>query len=329
MLPLHHSPGFNRNPSSSVNTDKGKGKGKQRAYDADPAQQGSSGEASNQQDVGGQALVFSVRFTDGLTEDLLDICIGQRETIRDLKRRIRLLRPTIATRRLRLIHIGRVLTDGTLLVPWMLSLLARQKRQEEETQSRFIDDALDVVKQVRSAAATSLEGSSARSAAVAPEEIKPLWLHCSVGEEETEIDAAASTTADATITANTAQIQPLQGFDRLRDAGFSDEDIDRIRNDFREETEARGERSLGDDEEHARALEDQWMEGLTGHDEASASSSSVGSYSTLFKGLLIGFSFPFLPLFFFRTQIFSKKMQQAVLLGCAFNFAFGILRMLG
>lgn len=45
---------------------------------------------------------FSIRFTDG-TPDLRDLWIGSSETVREVQRRIRSLRPSLASRRLRLV----------------------------------------------------------------------------------------------------------------------------------------------------------------------------------------------------------------------------------
>lgn len=149
-----------------------------------------------------QGLVFNVRFTDGSTDDLLSLWVGEREAVRDVKRRIRLLRPgTLASRRLRLIYLGRILTDGVLLVPWTAALLERQK-QYEAGQSRLLDDAIEglegVVRSVRTAGETSVseEDAKGKGKAIAKGETmveqKAIWLNCSVGEVE-EPDAPVPT----------------------------------------------------------------------------------------------------------------------------------------
>ena len=59
--------------------------------------------------------------------------------------------------------------------------------------------------------------------------------------------------------------RPLTGFDRLQEAGFSTEDIENMRNQFRRtlsDSHLEHGPVAGDNDEHARALEDQWMEGL-------------------------------------------------------------------
>lgn len=96
----------------------------------------------------------------------------------------------------------------------------------------------------------------------------------------------------------TTQITPLQGFDRLRDAGFSDEDIATMREEFRAAGAASAPVDGGasspyksgsssvlmflflyiDEDEHARALEDQWMEGLTAQNDGAADHCSSGCF---------------------------------------------------
>lgn len=73
-----------------------------------------------------------------------------------------------------------------------------------------------------------------------------------------------------------------------------------------------------DETDHARALEDQWMEGLTSGDTGGGggNGNEMGEmevYTTLLKGVTMGFFFPFAPLFFYRTQIFSKRLVDLVL----------------
>jgi hypothetical protein len=55
-----------------------KAKGKQRAVDGDDGV-----------DDGPGGMEFSVRFTDGHTEDLLDMFVNDSDTVREVKRRVR------------------------------------------------------------------------------------------------------------------------------------------------------------------------------------------------------------------------------------------------
>lgn len=71
-------------------------------------------------------------------------------------------RPTLQHRRLRLIHAGRLLTDGTYLYIWLASLEERQKR------------------------AKAIEGADDSVETTANPTTGAAWLHCSIGAEETE-----------------------------------------------------------------------------------------------------------------------------------------------
>lgn len=69
-IPVHDDPPLYPPPTVSASA---KGKGKGRAL-PDEEEQG---------------LSFGIRFTDGQTPDLVDLWVGHRETVRDLKRRVR------------------------------------------------------------------------------------------------------------------------------------------------------------------------------------------------------------------------------------------------
>lgn len=121
----------------------------------------------------------------------------------------------------------------------------------------------------------------------------------------------------------TAQLKPLRGFDRLAAAGFSEADIANIRLQFH--THSAGDyldQEFDDQEdcrslffcvypaysfprvdavdEHARALEEQWIDSLDGGANASLSSSQP-AVSSIHNGIVLGYFFPLLPLFFFRA----------------------------
>lgn len=130
-----------------------------------------------------------------------------------------------------------------------------------------------------------------------------------------------------------AQLKPLRGFDRLAAAGFSESDIANFRRQFHSRTstdylstteEFENEEAcvytsfsqtlhtlspshahrVTTDEEHARALEEQWIDSMDNPTTASMSqsSSSASSSSAMLQGILVGFFFPLMPLFFFRES---------------------------
>lgn len=58
---------------------------------------------------------------------------------------IRILRPNLETNRLRLIYLGRVLTDGVRLVPYMVALLRKQQEQENRDNRSNLGDLIEGV----------------------------------------------------------------------------------------------------------------------------------------------------------------------------------------
>ena len=84
-----------------------------------------------------------------------------------LSSQIREVRPELQNRRLRLIHSGRLLTEGTLLHAWVISLEERQKRANADE---------DITGHISKTTTT--------------------WIHCSVGQllEPGEGDAEDSNT---------------------------------------------------------------------------------------------------------------------------------------
>jgi len=53
-------------------------------------------------------------------------------------------------------------------------------------------------------------------------------------------------------------------------------------------------------DEHARALEEQWIDSIDTTGSAALSQSSSSTSSSVLQGLLLGFFFPVMPFFFFR-----------------------------
>lgn len=216
-----------------------------------------------------------VRFTEGFQD--LTVPVNQQDAVRDVKQKIRDARPQVKNRRLRLIHSGRLLTDGTFLYSWLTSLEERQKRAT----------------------------SNAENVAQQQSQTSTTWIHCSVGPTlepgEEEVDRAQA-----------AQLQPARGFDRLSSVGFSDADIANFRRQFHNQTSSNyldiDFETEEEYEEHARALEEQWIDSIDNAGSASLSQSSP-SNSTVLQGVLLGFFFP--P----HTLFLHAKLQTSRLLG--------------
>ncbi|OBZ68645.1 DSC E3 ubiquitin ligase complex subunit 3 [Grifola frondosa] len=122
----------------------------------------------------------------------------------------------------------------------------------------------------------------------------------------------------------TAQLKPLRGFDRLAAAGFSEQDIANIRLQFH--THSAGDYLDQDFEneeefdEHARVLEEQWIDSLDGAGSASLSQTSsrppTRSLTHIFwdddsEHEVMG------------NAVFSRRMQMGIVVGFILNFLFG------
>ncbi|KAF5321492.1 hypothetical protein D9619_001507 [Psilocybe cf. subviscida] len=272
-----------------------KAKGKQRAID--PLLEGASGGGSSASHSSAQvpppppptSRSLVVRFTEGAPD--LTITVDKKDAVRDVKRNIRNARPELHNRRLRLIHSGRLLTDGVFLFDWLAAFEERQQRA-----GTIISDPLDpafggVTTPGAQAPVTPVPSSQGKNPSTT-------WIHCSVGPEmepgEEEVDKQ-----------QTAQINPLRGFDRLASVGFSREDIDNFRQQFHSQSSANYlDLDFATEEEydeHARALEEQWIDNMDGGSSSVLASSSSSSSSVL-QGVLLGFFFPLIPFFFLRSR---------------------------
>ncbi|KAJ4493846.1 DUF2407 ubiquitin-like domain-containing protein [Lentinula edodes] len=242
------------------------------------------------------------------TEDApdLELAVNEQDTIRDVKRYIRDQRPEFKDRRLRLIYSGRLLTDGTLVFSWL--------KPPDERQ-------------------------------VGVDSPHVAWLHCSVGQElepnELENDESKE---------QISQIQPARGFDRLASLGFSEEDIAGIRRQFHSQSTSNflDDRDFDLDEdydEHARALEEQWIDNLDNNDVSLSNSSNSNSPAMI--GIIIGFFFPFIPAFIngnkpaqpifwedgiehrpTESVVFPRTIQFGLVAGFLANVLFGMWRFL-
>ncbi|RSH90943.1 hypothetical protein EHS25_010119 [Saitozyma podzolica] len=237
----------------------------------------------------------------------LEIWVDEGETVGSVKDQIRYLRPALAPLSLRLIHAGRLLTDGILLLPWLRSLEERVRRQaagvggDVESVLKEVglaDDEDDNDEDAGIGPGTRADPAGKEKGKGKDREGKGkedrVWLHCNVGAR-----------MDVKKEEDKEEEEPVaprrRGFDALLDAGLSPADVAQMRRQF---YESRGEEvpeglEAGDvNDEHARALEEQWIEGdLTAE---TATTSAEGMYTSILHGLLTGFLFPLIPIFWFR-----------------------------
>ncbi|KAH9924351.1 DUF2407 ubiquitin-like domain-containing protein [Epithele typhae] len=258
---------------------------------------------------------LTIRFTEGIPD--LTVQVAEKDTVTDVKNSIRQARPDLADRRLRLIHAGQLLADSTQLYSRIASVEQRRRRPTSSAGS-----SNDADNRSEEAAASSA----------------PTWLHCSVGPklQDGETDEGRM---------QTAQLKPLRGFDRLSAAGFSEADIANIRLQFH--THSAGDyldQEFDDQEdfdEHARQLEEQWIDSLDGGNSASLANSQPAT-TQFHNGIVLGFFFPLIPVFFFRATkpaifwdddseyetvsqpVFSRRMQMGIVVGFLLNALFGM-----
>ncbi|KAI0715647.1 DUF2407 ubiquitin-like domain-containing protein [Cerioporus squamosus] len=257
---------------------------------------------------------LTIRFTEGIPD--LTLQVAEKDTVKDVKENIRLARPELKDRRLRLIYSGQLLADSTQLYPRIASV---EQRRRKPTQSAVGGEEADGTGDQNSVAA-------------------PTWLHCSVGPQLKEGEEEEGRM-------QTAQLKPLRGFDRLAAAGFSEQDIANIRLQFHAHSAGDYLDQEFDDQEdfdeHARVLEEQWIDSLDGGSSASLANSQP-AVSSLHNGILLGFFFPLMPVFFFRgtkpavfwddgsehdaltPSMFSRRMQMGIVVGFLLNVLFGV-----
>ncbi|CEG75889.1 hypothetical protein RMATCC62417_10864 [Rhizopus microsporus] len=139
----------------------------------------------------------------------------------------------------------------------------------------------------------------------------PVYIHCSLSDY---IPKGSS------ISNNRPQIIPPVGFDRLRESGFTEEDIQNIRAQFHRLHGTDYNDTEGTSEE-ARNLEEQWMDN-TGETLPDA---VQGTYKEMMWGLMFGFFLGIICLFWFRESVFSRRQQLGIIAGMLINISFGIL----
>jgi len=153
-----------------------KAQGKQRASDQSIAQDS-------------HILYVNIRFTASDIQDILAFPLtDEKLSVRSFKLQISSQRsPALNDKTLRLIYLGRVVTDGILLLPWLQALLLRQQAVQAPAESNLLESVAstvsEVVQQAYDRPLAPLPGKTPETA---------IWLICSVGtaqaiEEEARI----------------------------------------------------------------------------------------------------------------------------------------------
>ena len=183
------------------------------------------------------AVPFSaaIRFSSSSLSDLEITIPNVNEmplpTVSTLKQQIRFLRPgETHNRRIRLILLGKVLVDRT-----PLKVFLEQQRRRPSVP----------------AYPPSIKGKEKDI------DVDRLWIHCSMGDILTDAEFEEEEREK-----QTQSTLPLPvGFDRLRSAGFSDDDIASLRVQFQRFHRSRGDE---DDSLDITATEERWLDETIG-----------------------------------------------------------------
>ncbi|KAF9952663.1 hypothetical protein BGZ72_006027 [Mortierella alpina] len=125
------------------------------------------------------------------------------------------------------------------------------------------------------------------------------------------------------------------GFDRLREAGFSEDEIRSIRRQFHASrgtiTSTVGENGIAvgldqDEDANARArrIEEEWIDQ---HGAETLPDGLEGSYGEMVWGLMLGFFMGLIALFWFKEATFSRRQQMGIFAGLMINLGFGVLHL--
>lgn len=156
------------------------------------------------------------------------------------------------------------------------------------------------------------------------------YVHCIVGQDLTEEELANEDVLDDIGPSNEGTTTQAVGFDRLRSVGFSDEEIELLREQFRSTygdlenvvQESQGGRDI-------RQLEEQWMESGAS-DEDQFNSVPIADYKRnrdLLIGLIIGCLLGIFSLLLLKQEgLFSKRQKMAIVAGLLVNLFFGLIR---
>lgn len=147
--------------------------------------------------------------------------------------------------------------------------------------------------------------------------VKPkIYIHCSVGDILTAHEMAEESDLDTRVPARST-LPELRGFDRLRSTGFSDEDINNLREQFQNVYGTNGDTDI----------EDRWID--TGVEDPEIASALNNDYLDDLIGILMGmFLGVFVVFLMYFSNLFSARLRRAMIAGGGLNFCFAFLRQL-
>lgn len=274
---------------STPTTLSAKAKGKQPAPSEDVNDSHDDSQKSNEQDDHQeQTLTVVVKFSDaGMPDAPIQVENVAQMTVPELRSRIRrTVGGTTLNRRLRLIHGGRVLNEQTDF--------AREVAGVRIENGRIVNNGRPRQQRV--------------------------YVHCAIGDVLTATELARENEFDQRVPTRST-LPTLRGFDRLRDTGFTDEDISELRQQF---SAMYGSDDRNQDEQ-AR-LEEQWID--TGVMDGGADASNIlgGDYLDDLVGILIGMFLGVFVLIFIKIPgVFTKRQQRTLFAGAFINLGLGFL----
>ncbi|KAH3673638.1 hypothetical protein WICMUC_003541 [Wickerhamomyces mucosus] len=245
-------------------------------------------------------VIVVVRFSNSYQDLQLPIIPLKSLTTSLLRQSVRSSISDLQRKRIRFIHSGKVLNEKTDFTEEYNQFLKFQKQSSTE------------------------EGTNGNNNG-------KFYIHCLIGDEMTADELSKENELDNKVFAKSTTEAPI-GFDRLSSAGFSQEDINNLRQQFRQlygDLPSRRGNSDGEEGQDIRQLEERWIDSTVNEmDEFSQTNLSVGGNNEdLFIGLLIGCLLGVLSLFLLKyDNLFSKRQKMAIIAGFIINFTFALVR---
>lgn len=250
-------------------------------------------------------LRLTIRFSNSTPDLPLDIPSPETTTVASLKATLRTSVPSLSTRRLRLIHQGRLLPDADPLLP---SLDPQRKGKSSLHARVFLNCSIgDALPPDDLATESRLASQPARPRAV------------SVAQPEGP------------------RAPRPRGFDRLLAAGFSAAEVNQLRLQFRSVHATRHTPDTMPSPDTLRTMEDAWMdsngpagptEDAFGEDPASG---GVGALLDVFlQGIATGFFLPVGSLVWLLREegLWSRRRQVAVVFGVVVGVVVGLFKVM-
>jgi len=129
-------------------------------------------------------------------------------------------------------------------------------------------------------------------------------VHCAISDARSEVPLEER------------QIEPLIGFDRLRESGLSEEEIANLRERFHQLRQR-------DAEEIDRNLEETWLDNQQ-EEDVHVDGVTMDAYAQLFSGLVIGFFGGIISLMWLYWSVFTEYQTIGIIFGFIINVAYGM-----